>query len=260
MTSIFKRSVRKTLPSSLARFILGRHAKSRLDSDGKKLFDNICSAIDVDRMVSAFSDSESDLAKDPAAAAKYFDHYVWLTRGIQDAVDLGLHRDKNRRVLDIGCGPGWFIKVCAYLGHECAGTDLSFDSMRPTDRIPYAKIPEMLGCSDRIVREPVKAYTPIPLEGPFDLVTCLCICFDGHWEEVPWGASEWTFFLDDVDRLLAPQGRLYLRFNRKPRHHKELIFYDQETQLLLESRGTFQSAGQIIVRKRRIESTARGET
>lgn len=55
---------------------------------------------------------------------KFFD---WRKYG-RDAIDrtnlLGLNRSKGKKVLDVGCGFGYFCRACQKLGHEVVGIDV----------------------------------------------------------------------------------------------------------------------------------------
>ena len=249
MFSSLKSTIRQVIPSSLIDWFLWKRAARRFSDEEEKLFGDICSDIDQRQLTLRLAESRKHLAADPAAAAKYYKHRIWLTKSIADATRLDLHREKGLDLLDIGCGPGWFLTVATHLGHNCVGMDLPFEMMRSGDRAVYKAIPEILDCTSRIIREPVEAFIPNPVEGQFDLITCMLICFDGHWQETAWGAQEWTYFLDDMDRLLAPEGRLFLQFNKKPEIHQELTYYDRPTQQILSSRGEMKGNGQVVIRK-----------
>ena len=48
----------------------------------------------------------------------------WLKINIERAQDLWLDRSPPLRILDLGCGPGYFLYVCKQLGHEGVGVDI----------------------------------------------------------------------------------------------------------------------------------------
>jgi len=48
----------------------------------------------------------------------------WLKINIERAQDLWLDRSPPLRILDLGCGPGYFLHVCKQLGHEGVGVDI----------------------------------------------------------------------------------------------------------------------------------------
>lgn len=249
MMHLSNRLARQLVPRRLKAIVQWQRARSALGNEGKRIYDEACARIDVETLAALSRSSSGELANDPAAAAKYYDHRFWLTKAIQDAMQLDLHRRRGLRILDIGCGPGWFLAACQHLGHDAVGMDLPREAMREGDRLAFLAIPEILRCADDIVREPVTAFKPLSPDGPFDLVTCHCICFDGHWEDVGWDVAEWTYFLDDVDRILAEDGRVHLRFNPKPNRYPTLTYYDAELRSFFASRGHFVSDAQLQIKK-----------
>src|SRR5438132_824835 len=63
--------------------------------------------------------------KDPGDAwPKYLDLKTWMEINLRRVRDLGLDLGGRKRVLDIGCGTGYFLYICQYLGHHVLGLDL----------------------------------------------------------------------------------------------------------------------------------------
>jgi hypothetical protein len=57
----------------------------------------------------------------------------------------------------------------------------------------------------------VRSFTPIQLQGSYDLVTAYRVVFDKDWTE-----GEWRFFLRDIhNSLLNEGGSIVLGFNNK---------------------------------------------
>ncbi len=172
---------------------------------------------------------------------KFADVRYWLKVNVERAQDLGLHHAKPLRILDLGCGAGYFLYVNQCLGHEVLGLDV--------DDVPlYRETTAMLGVRRVIAR--IEPCTPLPdLGGRFDLITAHCICFQkvrplGDEEWVQWGAKEWQFFLDDVRaRLLAPGGRLLLDFNPRKRSH----FYPDDAAEVFRRAGAQISRSKVLV-------------
>src|SRR5262249_1749441 len=59
--------------------------------------------------------------------AKYFKKRTWLRSKIMRALEIGVDKMPPGAVLDLGCGPGYFLYVCKYLGHSVHGLDLADD-------------------------------------------------------------------------------------------------------------------------------------
>ncbi len=133
---------------------------------------------------------------------------------IKRAQDLWLDRSPPLRILDLGCGAGYFLYVCRLLGHEGIGLDTD-DEPLYRETIALLNVPRVVSRID--------AQVPLPDLGQwFDLVTATRVCFHlkGWPEIVPgneWSPADWMFFINDIrTRLLKPEGRLYLEFNPRP--------------------------------------------
>lgn len=145
--------------------------------------------------------------------AKYTDFERYFAINLRRIYRLGFDFQQKKRLLDIGCGAGFFCLLCKRLGYDVTGMDLSgidiFDHLIPQFRIP------------RVVYriEPQQALPPV--ENRFDCITAFAICFHelekngeytGRWER-----EDWLFFLNDIaENYIAPGGRMYLFFNDWP--------------------------------------------
>ena len=146
--------------------------------------------------------------KDPGDAwPKYLDLKLWMEINLQRVRNLGLDLGGRKRVLDIGCGTGYFLYICQYLGHDVLGLDL--------DEEPgFTEMIQLLGVRRKIWR--VEAFQPLPDLGPkFDVITAHMICFNGHKSDKLWQIPQWEFFLDDLAKHLTPNGQICLELNRE---------------------------------------------
>ena len=144
----------------------------------------------------------------------YEDATYWVDVNVRRVQDLWLDRTAPLRILDHGCGPGYFLYICQLFGHEGLGLD--------TDENPlFRATTELFGVRRVISR--IEPQTPLPELGEkFDLVTGHRVCFhrlerepDGEWKE--WTLADWKFFIRDIrTRFLKPDGRLFLEFNPRP--------------------------------------------
>jgi len=148
---------------------------------------------------------------DPVGPLKYFDLSTYLARDLDRAIWLGLHRSRPLRVLDLGCGFGYFLYVCTFFGHQGIGVDY-VDGNQP-DVACYRETLALLGQRRQLHR--IVRFEKLPdVEGAFDLVTAHAMCFNWHENrrDQPWGVAEWQYFLDDVKTRLVPSGRVLLEF------------------------------------------------
>lgn len=156
----------------------------------------------------------------------------WMPVNVERAQDLWLDRSPSLRLLDLGCGPGYFLYVCGQLGHLGLGVDIDEVAL-------FRETTALLGVERRIFR--IQSFQPLPGFGEkFDLVTAHRICFhqkefkpDGTHEE--WRPDEWEFFLADVRaNVLKPSGRLLLDFNPQ---QDGVTFFFPEIRAVLEKNG-----------------------
>jgi SAM-dependent methyltransferase len=167
---------------------------------------------------------------------KYFDKQLWLRSKMMRAIELGLDKSAQSSVLDLGCGAGYFLYCCKYLGHSVHGVDLP-------DYEFYRDMIGLFGISRTGFR--IEPYKNLPiLNRRFDVITAHQICFNGHKTEGLWGIDEWDFFLGDLEQnYLNPGGTVALEFNEEP----SIGFYTGELRKYFESRSARIFRGRVII-------------
>jgi SAM-dependent methyltransferase len=169
--------------------------------------------------------------------AKYFKKRTWLRSKTMRALETGIDKAPPGAVLDLGCGPGYFLFVCKYFGHAVHGIDLPDDPFF-NDMVRFFGIAR----TDLEIR-PYRALPPLGMR--FDLIAAHQICFNGHASNDLWGVNEWDFFLADLrDHHLKPGGIIALEFNPEP----SSAFYGDELRTWFASQGAQIFRGRVIVR------------
>ena len=138
----------------------------------------------------------------------------WIGVNVKRVQDLWLDRTRPLRILDLGCGPGYFLYVCRLFGHEGIGLDRDQEPI-------FRGLTEFFDV--RRVISQIEREVPLPdLGEKFDLVTSHRVCFhrinraaNDDWNE--WTPADWRFFINDIrTRFLKPGGRLLLEFMPRP--------------------------------------------
>jgi SAM-dependent methyltransferase len=163
---------------------------------------------------------------DPGADwPKYLDLDRWIGVNIRRIRQLELDVARPKRILDLGCGAGYFLHIAQLLGHSGVGLDMDRLAM-------FREITRLLGV--RRVVEQIQAFRPLPNFGQkFEVITAFMICFNNHKMPGLWGVAEWEFFLDDLGKHLTPRGRVWLELNQE----YDGTFYTPALKKFFEKRG-----------------------
>jgi SAM-dependent methyltransferase len=138
--------------------------------------------------------------------AKYANVEHWLKINLPRVRELKLDRSAPKRILDLGCGAGFFLFLAKQFGHRAIGVDV--------DLYPISnELIELFGV-ERVTHR-IRGFEPLPDFGSkFDLITAFSSAFGRSEDESRgWTVDEWRFFLDDVDRHRAPGGEILLEIN-----------------------------------------------
>jgi SAM-dependent methyltransferase len=130
---------------------------------------------------------------------KYLDLATWIPTNLRRLERLKL--DAPARILDLGCGAGYFLYICKLLGHDVRGVDVPDEPM-------YRALTKALGVPVEYAQ--IEPFVKLPPFGAIDVMTAYMVTFNGHCVK-PWGPGEWAFLLDDVGAQ-----RFSIELNREP--------------------------------------------
>src|SRR6266705_6262746 len=145
-------------------------------------------------------------ANSTAGYAKYANIEPWLRLNRERVQDLKLHRSASKRVLDLGCGGGFFLFILKNLGHSVLGLDVERVLL-------FTELLELFGVPRVVCR--ISAFEPLPdLPQKFDWITAFSVNFNlYHPSKKRWGTQEWDFVLRDLQQHLAPGGKIFFGLN-----------------------------------------------
>ena len=140
---------------------------------------------------------------------KYLDLDEWMPTNVKRVRDLRLMKAPPRlRVLDLGCGSGYFLHIARCLCHDVLGLDLDLEPVF-NETLRILGVPRIAHC--------IVAFQPLPdLGAAFDLITAHMTCFNRRADGSHWGVEEWEYFLADAYSRLTPTGTLQFDLNVLP--------------------------------------------
>ena len=170
--------------------------------------------------------------------AKYADVEHWLKINLPRVQELELDRSEPKKILDLGCGAGFFLFLAKQFGHKCLGLDVG-------DFPLSNELIELFGL-ERVTWK-VRALQPLPDFGrKFDLITGFSAAFNRSEDESRgWNPDEWKFFLDDLDRRLEPGGEILLEINSG----KDKRYFSAEVRDLFLKRGARVDGERVYLNK-----------
>ena len=171
--------------------------------------------------------------------AKYLKKRTWLRSKMMRALETGVDKAPPGAVLDLGCGPGYFLYICKFFGHAVHGVDLPDDPF-------FNDMVRFFGIARTDLE--IRPFRALPALGQrFDLIAAHQICFNGHASTAPWGVKEWDFFLADLrGNHLKPDGTIALEFNPEP----SSAFYGEELRNWFAAQDAQIFRGRVILRDR----------
>jgi len=165
---------------------------------------------------------------------KYLDLERWIEINIRRIRELELDLSRPKRILDLGCGAGYFLYIAQLLGHSGIGLDIDRVSM-------FREVTRLLSVH-RVVQR-IDAFRPLPdLGQKFNLITAFMICFNDHKMPGLWQVPAWEFFLDDLAKHLTQRGRVWLELNQE----YDGTFYTPELKKFFQKRGARINEHKII--------------
>jgi SAM-dependent methyltransferase len=195
-----------------------------------RLAHQVRNGADMQRLKQLEAEMKPVAERDPTGAAKYADYRLWIPFNVARVGSLGLQDSRPSRIMDIGCGPGYFLALTRACGHEAYGIDAPSDILSGVENRVYSELLAALRVTPYVSPFLIERYVPLssPLRG-LDMITAFWICFNRHRQKDEWNAGEWNFFVDDALSRLRPGGILHLELNPNPERYGGLQWYDQPT-------------------------------
>ena len=143
------------------------------------------------------------------AGWKYSDVDHWLRVNRERVQDLKLHRAPPQRILDLGCGGGFFLFILKHFHHSVLGLDIDESPL-------FRELLEVFDVPRKVFR--IQPFESLPkFEQSFDWITGFSVGFDRYQEKNSrWGQAEWEFLLRDLQTRLASAGKIYIALNPLP--------------------------------------------
>lgn len=163
----------------------------------------------------------------------------WLRRAMKIARSLGLERSRPLKILDLGCGVGYFVAACREMGHGADGLDRADPVLQEAAAaIGVRYVPHMIGLARRLPEE---------LAG-YDMLTMMGVNLRHTAGGDFWGWPEYARLAADLWPRIVPGGRWVHRPNLQPQ--TEIVLDPNGwREILGESVSCEVSSGQIVLWK-----------
>lgn len=193
-------STRKILSGDAWRSTVAMFKRLRYPLSPRRFIENIDKG-ELERIKEKYYDP-----KDKVTSRKYLDLEEWMPTNTKRIRDVMLRpAPPKKRVLDIGCGTGFFLHIAKTLGHDVLGLDIPGHKLFG-EMCDLLQVPRCLHV--------IQPFQTLPdLGAPFDLISAHMTCFNRYDDGKRWGPKEWAFFLDDIETRLAPGGVIYMDLN-----------------------------------------------
>lgn len=167
----------------------------------------------------------------------------WLRQNLYRCYRLALDNSPRKRILDLGCGNGFFVYACNQLGHDAMG--LNCEPTYKAEKVAFKEIPEMLGIP--LLTKKIVAQKPMEIDGmggQLDLVTSFMTWF--HISDSPWLYDDWLFFLRDIRQYLKTSGSFVLHLNAHAAYG-DYMYFDKQTKTLFKDAARYYPTEETFV-------------
>jgi len=202
--------------------------------------------IDLKLLINLHNHLKDKIKEDPECAAKYTDFSFWLRQNVIHVLKLRLDRKGPIKILDLGCGAGYFLSITKYFGHNSHGLDTSNKLLTEIESVVFNGINKLL--NNKVKRITISPFKKTPIESRYDLITGFLVTFNNHKKNNEWSKPEWEYFIEDIKDKLNDGGLIYMELNENRERYGKLLYYDKDTFNYFKKSGKVDK-NQIIIMK-----------